>query len=371
MWVTGVTRSDTPACYDVRPDRSLVKLNGTDKMGSSELSPLLRHWSLLTALASRQRGMTIREMADDSGVSTRTIRRDLISLQSLGFPLRETVSDHGRKHWRLGPGHSSPAMSFNWEEAAALYLGRHLLKPLAGTHLWSGAQSALRKIRATLGEPTLRYLEKMADAFHYTTIGHSDYARKSDVIDRLMIAIEDRRIAFITYQSLNATEPATRDVYPFGIVYHRGSLYLVALAVEHDEVRHYKVDRIEQVELDNLRFIRPDDFSIEQHLADSFGIYQGDGKPQQIRVRFSSEVARYVEESHWHESQQLTTDRDGSLIFSVTLNSTEEIGRWILSFGAKAEVLEPASLQRKIIVELRGSLRQYGSTSPHESRRTT
>jgi len=340
-------------------------------MASSEQSPLLRHWSLLTALASRQHGMTIREMADESDVSTRTIRRDLITLQSLGFPLLETVSDHGRKHWKLGPGLSAPVMSFNWEEAAALYLGRHLLEPRTGTHLWSGAQSALHKIRATLGEPTLRYLEKMADAFHYTTIGHSDYARQSDVIDRLMIAIEDRRIAFITYQSLNTTEPATRDVYPYGIVYHRGSLYLIAWAVEHDEVRHYKVDRIEQVELDNLRFVRPDDFNIEQHLADSFGIYQGDGTPQRIRVRFSPEVARYVEESHWHETQQLTKDRDGSLIFSVTLNSTEEVARWILSFGAKAEVLEPVSLQRTIIVELRESLRQYDTTSPHESSRTT
>ena len=327
-------------------------------MASSEPTPLLRHWSLLTALATRQWGMTIREMADETGVSTRTIRRDLITLQSLGFPLRETVADHGRKHWKLGPGLAAPVMSFNWEEAAALYLGRHLLEPLAGTHLWDGAQSAMRKIRATLGEPTLRYLEKMADAFHYTSAGHSDYRRHSHVIDQLVIAIEDRRIAFITYQSAHATEPATRDVYPYGIVFHRGSLYLIAWSVEHDEIRHYKVDRIEQVELEHLQFVRPDDFSIRQHLSASFGIYQGDGKPQTIRVRFSAEVARYVEESHWHESEHLTKQRDGSLIFSVTLNSTEEISRWILSFGANAEVLKPERLRDQIRKEIQtmGSL---------------
>jgi len=57
-------------------------------MASSEPTPLLRHWSLLTALATHQRGMTIREMANETGVSTRTIRRDLISLQSLGFRQR-------------------------------------------------------------------------------------------------------------------------------------------------------------------------------------------------------------------------------------------------------------------------------------------
>ena len=60
---------------------------------------------------------------------------------------------------------------------------------------------------------------------------------KAGIIDALIIAIEDRKAVHITYQSQQATETATRDVYPYGLVRHKGSLYLTAFAPEHDQIR--------------------------------------------------------------------------------------------------------------------------------------
>ena len=71
-------------------------------MATSTDSPLVRQWILLREISSRRLGLTIKEMARDYGVSQRTIRRDLMTLQRVGFPLEERESDHGRKHWRLG-----------------------------------------------------------------------------------------------------------------------------------------------------------------------------------------------------------------------------------------------------------------------------
>ncbi len=89
----------------------------------------------------------------------------------------------------------------------------------------------------------LKYIDRFAAIFHQTTVGASDYSEKADLIDTLMRAIEERRVTFITYQSLQATEPVTYDIHPFGLTYHRGSLYLVGHAPEHDSIRHWKVDR--------------------------------------------------------------------------------------------------------------------------------
>ena len=36
----------------------------------------------------------------------------------------------------------------------------------------------------------------------------------------------------------------TYDVYPYGLTYHRGSLYLIGWTPDHEEIRHWK-DRIE------------------------------------------------------------------------------------------------------------------------------
>ena len=132
--------------------------------------------------------------------------------------------------------------------------------------------------------------------FCQTMVGTHDYSKKADLIDSLMQAIEDSRAVSMTYQSLQATEPVTYTVWPYGLAYHRGSLYLVGRTPRHEEICHWKVDRIEAVELKDQRFQRPEDFDLQKHLAKSFGVFHGDGEVR-VKVRFLPAVARYVEES--------------------------------------------------------------------------
>ena len=60
---------------------------------------VIRQWSILRALESSRR-LTIDEMAETTGVSTRTIRRDLEALQYVGFPIYDEVYD-GKRFWLL------------------------------------------------------------------------------------------------------------------------------------------------------------------------------------------------------------------------------------------------------------------------------
>ena len=242
-------------------------------------TPIHRQWLLLKSLSARRHGQTLREMAADAGVNTKTIRRDLDLFRDLGFPLEETTGAFGRKTWVMKSPCDQPPLSFRFDEALALYLSRRLLEPLAGTLFWDATQSAFRKIRASLGEPALAYAERMACFFHPTTVGVSDYSRKAKLLDELTVAIEESHAAHLLYQSDRATEPAFRDVYPYGFIYHHASIYLVALDPVADWIKHYKVDRVEAVEVSTFPFQRPPDFDIAAHLSPSFGVYLSDGVP--------------------------------------------------------------------------------------------
>ncbi|MCC6127297.1 MAG: WYL domain-containing protein [Pirellulales bacterium] len=359
-------------------------------------SPLVRQWLLLRTLSVRRYGVTIKELAEDSGVSEKTIRRDLETFQAAGFPLEEIVEEFGRKKWKLECDGDPPDLRLLWDEAAALYLGQRFLEPLAGTPFWEAAQRAFKKIRATLGDGSLKYMQKFAALFHQTMVGASDYSKKSEIVDQLMIGIEDARAVFITYQSLRATEPVTYDVHPYGLAYHRGSLYLVGKHLDkerkrglapsvrstrgavpadgacppsctEEDVCHWKVDRIEDAEVTEVRFQRPDDFNLSEHLGKSFGIFRGDGEVH-VKVRFLPPVVRYVEESKWHESQKLAPQRDGSLLAEFDLDGTEEILRWLLSFGRHAEVLEPESLRAEILEETAYIQDNYERKNPQENK---
>jgi len=258
----------------------------------SDDTALIRQWKLLK-LMSRRYGGTVRELAAETPVNEETIRRDLRTFQQLGFPLDEEVGERGRKSRRVRATKERPELSFALDEALALYLGRRFLEPWAGTFFWEAAQNAFKKIRACLGKSALEYLETVAGRLHHRVVGTGDYSQKAELIDELIQAIKEHKQTFLTYRSQQSTEPVSYPVYPYGLAYFRGSLYLVAHAPDHDEIRHYKVDRIEDVELTAVPFNRPGDFDLDKHLAGSFGVFQGRDDVT-VKIRFAPTVARYV-----------------------------------------------------------------------------
>jgi predicted DNA-binding transcriptional regulator YafY len=325
----------------------------------ADATPVVRQWLLLRILSARRHGVTVEEAAAELSVHQKTIRRDLQTLRQVGFRLEETRAQHGRKSWRLDDSTDGPAISFAVDEALALYLGRRFMNPLAGTPFGEAAESAFKKVRAAFARPALAYLEKLASRLHLTTTGAGDYRQRGELVDRLLLGIEDRRATHVVYRSARATEPVTYELHPYGLIFHRGSLYLVAYSRDHAAVRHFKVDRIEEVDVSAFPFQPQPDFDLSKHLASSFGVFHGDGDTR-VTVRFSPEVARYVEESNWHTSQKLKRQKDGSLLAEFRLSTTAEIKQWILSFGRHAEAIAPPELREELRNEAASMAAKYG-----------
>jgi predicted DNA-binding transcriptional regulator YafY len=70
-------------------------------------------------------------------------------------------------------------------------------------------------------------------------------------------------------------------------------------------------------------------------------------------------MARYVQEHHWHETQQFEPLPDGSVIVQFEVVPTHELNNWILKLGRHAEVLEPESLRQEIKTGVAAILRRY------------
>lgn len=84
---------------------------------------LIRQWEILWSLVGPP-GRTIKAMADEHGVNTRTIHRDLEALEVAGYPLvdeEDLTSPSGEKRWRLIQGFSHlPPIPMTREEAFAV-----------------------------------------------------------------------------------------------------------------------------------------------------------------------------------------------------------------------------------------------------------
>ena len=149
-----------------------------------------------------------------------------------------------------------------------------------------------------------------------------------------------------------------KTLHPYSIKRHEGSLYVHGHEPDDGQLRTWKLDRIEQADADPMPFTIPADLDLEARFAGSLGIYDGQDDVR-VKIRFAAEVARYVAEKQWHHSQQLTPQKDGSLIVELRLSNTVEVKSWVLSFGTNAGILEPESLRDEIREELERALSQY------------
>ena len=344
----------------IRMMRQTVLINAEGPAVNESEFP--RQWNLSMLLCSHEQGLTVAELAAELGVTERTVKRDLAVLRSVEIPVVETTGPHGKKWFRVEID-PSRIPHFNFQEAAALYLwGQQFRAPLAGTGIWSAALEAYRKLERILPQSSRDYLKKMSAAVHLTTVGASDYSLRADWTDLLMQAIEDQRVVMLEYHSLKSAAPRSVRIRPLGIVYHEGTMYLVAWAEEHDEIRHYKVDRVHGVELTVDRYTPPEGFDLKRHLASTLGVYgvDRDQPLRTVRVRFKGTASRYIREHRFHESQEVCEDApDGSVVVSFQLVSLVELTSLVLGFGPRAEVIEPAEFRRELADSLLQTLNAY------------
>lgn len=325
-------------------------------------SSLNRRMKLILLLSSRRFGVTLKEMSDEFAVNSRTILRDMQSLSSAGLRIESETFEYGCKRWRLLDNTRLTSLKFTKDEAAAISLAMSSFQSLAGTHFWKSARSASQKVRLELGEELLVYIDRLGRMFHDPIRQSGCYLEKGDVLDALARGYEEMRVVRMTYQSMKADAPRTRDVHPLSLARYKEMLYLIAFAPEHQEIRRYKVDRVDSAQLCDDHFEPQPDFDPAKHLADSFGMHGGE-REVVVRVQFTPEVARYVRETTRHPSSILTALPDGGLIVQFTLTTTVEIKSWILSFGQNALVLEPPELRDEIVTILRDRLAAYAELS--------
>lgn len=322
---------------------------------------VIRQWSILRDLESSRR-VTIDELAERTGVSTRTIRRDLEALQTAGFPLFDETHDN-KRYWTLEQKAFKrlDATGFTLAELSALYFSRTLVECLAATPFQNDVRSAFDKLAAVLTPGMRQLLDRLplvmqakADPGSHSGIDSKDAAARARVAQLLDATLNHRRIG-VRYHSFSSNREKDYVLEPYRLVFAQGGLYLVAFVPEYRQLRTFAVERMLSLSMTEERFDPielPDDA-----FAHSLGVNQG--TPERIEVRFEPRIARYVKERVWHASQQTTEEPDGTLTITLNVCNDWALRSWILGFGPLARVVSPPELATQILEEIEGARSQY------------
>ena len=321
-------------------------------------SEVIRQWMILREIEVSH-GKTIRQLAEMTNVTTRTIRRDLEALQEAGFPLYD-VSDDGPKRWKLGrrPFQELDQTTFSLAELSALYFSRALVERLAIPTFEEDLKSAFAKLESALGPRMRQFLDRLPQALQAKpgpTRTHDD-DHQSKVTVRLLDAVLHHRRLTMRYHSLSSKREKTYQIDPYRLVYAQGSLYLFAYVALYQQVRTFAVERIQQLTPLDETFTPVEDVT-EAAWPHSLGIYHG--KPEQVQLEFASEIAPYVQERTWHPSQMTTLRKNGALALTMNVSLDNSLQNWIRSFGSSVRVISPQTLIDNITDDLERTRAHY------------
>lgn len=194
---------------------------------------------LLQVLRRYRRPVSGQVLADQIGVSIRTLYRDIASLQAQGA----TIEGEPGIGYVMKPGFMLPPIMFRSEELDALVLGMRWVADRCDETLSAGALSTLAKIAAVLPAELRRELNESS-----LLVG-APLKRHAQTIspDLLRAAVRAEQKLVVTYVDGDGKR-SRRVVWPFALVYFDQARVLMCWCELRDDFRNFRSDRILDVE---------------------------------------------------------------------------------------------------------------------------
>ncbi len=207
-----------------------------------------RLFSLLDALRRRRSPVSAEILAEEQGVSVRTIYRDMQTLAGLGAP----IEGEAGLGYVLRSGFFMPPLMFSASELEALVLGARWVQTLPDGELGEAARNALAKI-ATASADDLR---GRIDDPGLWPVNLAGGRPRLPLLERARQAMRTERAVLIAYADAagNATR---RTIWPIQLAYYEQKEIVAAWCCLRADYRLFRFDRITSFELTEEPYGRP------------------------------------------------------------------------------------------------------------------
>ncbi len=313
-------------------------------------------------------GATAPKLAEELGVSVRTIYRDVSALQAAGVPLWTETGPAGGI--RLIDGWRSDLDGLTTDEAMALFVGGPATA-IDQLGLGSFLAAAQVKVLAAMPPAAARRAEEGRSRFLLDAPGWFQREEPTDALATLATAVwADHRVD-LTYR--RPDRAVSRRVDPLGLVLKAGTWYLVAR--HRTDLRTYRVSRIVRAVGRDDRFERPDGFDLAATWAEVSTAFDRSLLRVPVRLRVSPAAQRHlpavVPSAATTEALAAAgaPDADGWRVVDLWVESESIAHSQLLGLGVGVEVLEPPTLRRAVAATA-AEMAQRNGPRPGRSRPT-
>lgn len=340
-------------------------------MGQRDDDKLVRQLSLVAFLMAQQRPVTAEEIHEAvegyGGMSEQAFLRrfysDRSELEGVGLKLAvERPSDdpfQGDLYAMPPENYYLPPIEFNEAELSALHTSLYLLE---GQFAYAEPlRLALQHL--TLGRPS-PLDDHAARTVAVNLLGSRHTSEVSSHLIKIESAISRRKTIRFRYYSIGRDDHGDREVDPYSLLYMAGNWYLVGYAHDREDLRCFRLSRIEGRITFKTRaehdFPPPSEVDLSRYrdrapwqLADPVGT---------AVIELSPTIAWWVDQMFGSQGE-FEENPDGSAVFRTDYGGERELISWVLGLGAEAEIVEPARLRDSTVAALE-QLRTRHATKP-------
>ena len=195
-----------------------------------------RLFSIMDALRRHRHPVTAQMLAEEQGVSLRTLYRDVQTLLGLGAP----IAGEAGVGYMLRPGFFLPPLMFSAEELEALVLGARWVEARPDAELAKAAKAALGKI-ATASPDDLR--DRMGNTGLWPVRTHWEGATNEPLLALVREAMRTEKAIEIAYAD-EGGKTSERAIWPIAIAYYEEKQIVAAWCTIRQGFRNFRIDRI-------------------------------------------------------------------------------------------------------------------------------
>ena len=267
-----------------------------------------------------------KDLAEELGVSRRTICRDVDTLSLAGIPI---YTERGKKGGiSLMPDFVLNKSILSEQEQNEILSALHGLSNIKT----GDTDEVLTKLSSVFNRSATNWLE----------VDFSGWAHENDFFNDFKNAIIGRRIVEFDYYN-SFGEKTHRLIEPMQLWFKSHSWYLKGFCLTKQDMRLYKLSRIKQLLVTDEQFSKRPSLVVSGNLMNN--TYKEE-KNITLKMRIEPEMAYKVFDVFYEsfvEKQQ-----DGNFLITVNWAEDEWLYSFILSFGRHIEVLEPPHIRNII-----------------------
>lgn len=273
-------------------------------------------------------------------VTSRTLRRDVDKLRSLGYPIHSTSGAEGG--YQLGAGSTMPPLLLDDEEAVAVALGLRC----AATGNVEGVEEASVRALAKIEQILPARLSRRVAALHAVIVipASTDSAVDARILSVIAGACRDLESLRFRYRD-HAGVVSARSVEPHRLVNTGRRWYLVAWDTDRKDWRTFRVDRIQPRVTPGARFVPRDPPARDLAAYVSKGVWS----VPRCRARVKLLVAAEVVTARLPPGIGLIEPIDGqNCFFDIGAPTFESLAMHLVFLGVDFELSEPAELVEQV-----------------------